>query len=539
MDENKLAVIIYKTTNFPIDAIKAMLESLNMPPGFLPTANIVGGDNRWRAYNQAMRSNDAKYKIYIDDSVVILNKNILIDLIEIFKSDQNVGMIGCSGAIRLSTDGSPYTSTRRCGTILTGPNRTALKGEDVTSRFREAEVLDGFLIATQYDLPWRDDLFNANSFGDSAQSLEFRRKGYKRVVARQEQPWLWYRGENVPYHIEAQKIFLREYSKELYPLVQILLPTFNRPQYFTVALESALNQTYRNIEIVVSDDSTNEQTYSAVQPYLAKDERIKYFRHPGFTADDNGKFLIQCWKERPEAEYFNWLFDDDMFYPTKIEKMVEAYRNNPDVSLVSSRRHNIDGNGRILGEMEPLHDKTEKLSGDNIGKYLLMYTANRIGEPTTVLLNKKFLANEEKDFWRNRPDMINKPYALGDYSQWLYLLERGNLYWIDEVLSARRVHPGQDSQQIGTWVQIYVDFAEEAAEYWRRRKFLTTDEELRHTIIIWLTKAAGALQRAFLENYKGRETRLIQKVIPAMTAALNNGGKIKFPVWSKNDPGLD
>ena len=100
MDENKLAVIIYKTTNSPIDAIKAMLESLNMPPGFLPTANIVGGDNRWRAYNQAMRSNDAKYKIYIDDSVVILNKNILIDLIEIFKSDQNVGMIGCSGVDR-------------------------------------------------------------------------------------------------------------------------------------------------------------------------------------------------------------------------------------------------------------------------------------------------------------------------------------------------------------------------------------------------------------------------------------------------------
>ena len=535
MDENQIAVIVYKTTDTPSDEISQMLKHLNVPKGFRPTAHIINDANRWTAHNRVMKVSDAKYKVYIDDRTELLNENMLIDLIELFQSDRSIGMIGCSGSIELSTSGNTYQSVNRCGTLYIGPNKFRFKGDMPKAAYQEVEVLDGFMLATQYDIDWRDDLFDENSFGDAAQCIEFRRKGYKCVVARQEQPWLWYREESLPFQDSQRKKFLLEYSKDLYPLVQVLIPTFNRPQWFPVALESAMNQTYRNIEIIVSDDSTNEQTYAVVQPYLSKDPRIKYFRHAGFTAADNNKFLNDWQREHTEAEYFNWLFDDDMFYPTKLEKMVEVYRNNPDVSIVSSRRHNIDENGRVFGEMEPLHNQTIKLSGDQVGKFLLMYTANRIGEPSTVLLRKKFLIDEDKHHWRKRPNMINSPNALGDYSQWLYLLERGNIFWIDEVLSARRQHSGQDSQQIGTWVEIYINFAEEVNEFWRRKKFISTHEELRHTIIVWLTKAAGALQRALLEKYNGRETQMMERVIPAMTLALTNGGNIKFPAWPKPD----
>ncbi|MBQ9479220.1 MAG: glycosyltransferase [Selenomonadaceae bacterium] len=533
MDENKIALIIYKTSDTPADSIKQMLSGLTVPEGFRPTASIVSGPNRWRAYNQAMKASDAKYKIYLDEQVEMLNNNILVDLVEIFRSDQSVGMIGCCGSLELSTHAISYRSAKRCGKVIIGQKKVNGNWQQSDARFQEVEVLDGFLLATQYDIDWRDDLFEENSYGDFAQSIEFRRRGYKCVVARQENPWIWYRSDSMPFHEPARKKFLAEYSKELFPLVQILIPTFNRPQFFPVALESAMNQTYRNIEIIISDDSTNDHTYAVVQPYLSRDNRIQYFRNPGFTSADNNRFLQKKMWERTEAEYFSWLFDDDMFYPTKIEKMIEAYRNNPDVSLVSSRRHNIDENGNVLGEMEPLHQKTEKLSGEAIGKFLLMYTANRIGEPSTVLLKKKFLVDEDKKHWRRRPDMLDSPNALGDYSQWLYLLERGDIFWINEVLSARRMHAGQDSQQIDTWVQIYVNFAEEVNEFWRRKKFITTNEELRHTIIVWLTKAAGALQRAFLDHYRGAETDMMERVIPAMVLALSNGGNIKFPSWSE------
>lgn len=534
MDENKLAVIIHVTDRNSVNAVRQMILSLDVPRGINPAATLVQG-NRWHAFNEAMHESDAKYKIYIDDRTVLVNRNILGDLIEIFRADPTIGLIGCSGATVLSTNGSSYQSVKRCGKMYLGANRTLFQWSDVDERWREVEAVDGFLLATQYDVDWRDDLFDKNSFGDVAQSLEFRRKGYKCAVARQREPWAWHRAESVSMNEDCRKNFLSEYSSELYPKVQILIPTFNRPQFFPAALESALNQTYRNIEIIISDDSTNEATNAAVRPYLEKDARIKYFRNPGFTAADNGNFLNDYQKQHPEAEYFSWLLDDDLFYPTKIEKMVEVYRNEPTVSLVSSLRHNIDENGRVIGQMEPLHDKTGKLSGESVAKQLLMFTANRIGEPTTVLINKKFLVDEDKKFWRRRPNMLDNPNALGDYSQWLYLLERGDLFWINEVLSARRVHGGQDSQQVGTWVLIYINFAEEVAEFWRRKKFLTTDAELRHTIIVWLTKAASALQRGFLENYKGREMPMMERTITAMTQALYNGGSIKLPSWSKLD----
>ena len=533
MDENKIAIIIYRTGNSASDELKKMLTDLEVPSGFKPTAHFVGGENRWHVFNQTMKSSDAKYKIYIDDKLEILHENFLVDLIDIFRADATIGAIGCSGAIKLSTNGSSQLSAVRCGKMFVGETKKQFNWENANARWREVEAIDGLMLATQYDVDWRTDLFPEDSFGVEAQCLELRRRGYKSVVVNQAEPWLWYKSDSMPFHEECRQKFLAEYSKELYPLVQILIPTFNRTEFFKVALESAINQTYRNIEIIVSDDSTNEATNAAIRPYLEKDTRIKYFRHPGFTAADNGNFLNKYQREHTEAEYFSWLFDDDLFYPPKLERMVEVYRNNPDVSLVSSKRHNIDVNGKIIGQMEPLHTKTEKLPGEQVGKHLLMFTANRIGEPSTVLLRKKFLVDEDKKHWRKRPNMIDKPNSLGDYSQWLYLLEQGNMYWIDEFLSARRVHEGQDSQGIGTWVNIYINFAEEVNEYWRRKKFIKTDADLRHTIIIWLTKAASALQRAFLENYEGRETRMIEKVIPAMVNALQNGGNIKFPSWPK------
>ena len=48
--------------------------------------------------------------------------------------------------------------------------------------------------------------------------------------------------------------------KKYSPLVSVIIPTFNNPKYFKLALESALNQTYKNIEVVISDSSTNDDT---------------------------------------------------------------------------------------------------------------------------------------------------------------------------------------------------------------------------------------------------------------------------------------
>ena len=218
--------------------------------------------------------------------------------------------------------------------------------------------------------------------------------------------------------------------------------------------------------------------------------------------------------------------NDDIFYPQKIAQMVEIYRNNPDVSIVTSMRHNIDETGKVIGHMHLLSDKSEKLDGKSIGKFIVMYTGNDIGEPTTVLIRKKFLRNNDLCWTEDEKGF----FSVVDYSTWLQLLSKGDIYWINEPLSARRVHANQGTMQIDIWMQFYINFAKEVATAWNRKIFLETEEELRKTIIHWLPKAANALQRGLLENYNGKEMKIMPKVITLMTQALYNGYNLK---WSK------
>lgn len=60
------------------------------------------------------------------------------------------------------------------------------------------------------------------------------------------------------------------------PLVSVVIPTYSRPGYFRQALDSVLAQTYRNLDIFITDNSKDERTKLLMEEYLAKDSRIKY-----------------------------------------------------------------------------------------------------------------------------------------------------------------------------------------------------------------------------------------------------------------------
>ena len=95
------------------------------------------------------------------------------------------------------------------------------------------------------------------------------------------------------------------------PLVSILLPTHNRPDYAELALQSALAQRYTNIEIIVNDNSDDLLTQARFAPHMARDERIKYAYTPGCGQLEN---FHRC-LERAQGEYINYLMDDEAKRP--------------------------------------------------------------------------------------------------------------------------------------------------------------------------------------------------------------------------------
>ena len=523
----KIAIIIHKTAEHYCNQLIESLEKLKIPDDYDVEILPVEGDERFSVYNDTMKKSDAKYKIYIDEKISVIDKNILTKIVETFKSDEKIGVIGLSGAINLSTHGVCLDSMNRCGKVFMGNDRKETSWKDIDGDFCEVESVDGWFIATQYDLDWQHELFHGGYFGETAQCLEFRRAGYKVVVINQAAPSLWYIANRVGIDELSRTVFLEEYSKDVFPLVSIIIPTFNRPKYFSLALESALKQTYRNIEVIVSDNSTDDDTEILMQEYLENDPRIKYFRHKDFTANDNWSFCRHY--NNPQAEYVNWLMDDDLFYPRKIEVMVEIYRNNPDVSLVTSIRDVIDEEGRVFSQRMPQPEalnKTMKVPGDDAGRMMFYTGKNYIGEPTTVLIRKKFLRDNDL-CWTDEEDGF---YSLVDISTWCQLLTQGNMIWLNDTpLSAFRRHKQQATNWAGNGAVFEVSWARIFKTAWDKKVFIHNEREFRYSLINWLYSASLRLINAFKENYEGEELVTLEKTMEAVTRALHNGYKIELP----------
>lgn len=506
MNEKKIEFMIHLTGDSLTPELTQSLEELVVPEGFVVEVQPVPDVDKYVAYEASMQASDAKYKIYLDERAVIVKKDFLIDLLAIFQSDAKIGAVGTSGAIELPTNGISYYAEKRTDSDYAG----------------EVATIDGYLFATQYDLPWRYEDFHDNFFGGQAQCVEFKRAGYKLFVAAQVEPWLAHDEITFASDETSCQKFLDEYSADLLPLVTIIIPTFNRPKYFKEALDSALNQTYRNIEVVISDNSTDDATEQLVQSYT--DKRIKYFRHKGFNAHDNWNFARDY--NNPAAEYVNWLMDDDFFYPTKIEKMVEVYRNNPDVSLVTSKRYYVDANGAIKGVFQTPFSTSTKVDGKEAGRILFSNFRNYIGEPTVVLIRKKFLRNNDLCWNDDERGFFN----LVDMSTWLQLLTQGNLYFIDEVLSCYRHHEKIASKWIYTPPLVAAQWAKLIKVAWERKVFFRTEKELRASILAWFNyPALRGLQVPLEQDYHGKEVESLEKVFVAMSQALSNGYKIDLP----------
>lgn len=135
-----------------------------------------------------------------------------------------------------------------------------------------------------------------------------------------------------------------------FPLVTIAIPTFNRANgYLRNAMECALNQTYRHIEIIVSDNCSSDNTGEIVSSY--RDPRIRYFRHDvNIGANNNFNFCL----EKAQGAYFLLLHDDDAIDPDLIEVCMQKAGYRTDIGLILTGTRVIDGEGSIKNESQNL-----------------------------------------------------------------------------------------------------------------------------------------------------------------------------------------
>ncbi len=218
LNKNKIAFIVCTNNSEYMSECRLYLESLYVPDYMeVDIVEVFDANSITSGYNEGMHSSDAKYKIYLHQDVFIINKNFITDMLDIFNSDNRIGMIGMVGTPYMYKNGTMWYGIRLGNYYRLDKMHKlgqAKKMLSLKSGVCEVEAIDGFLMATQYDLEWREDIFKKWDFYDVSQSFEFRKAGYKVIVPGTEDYWCIHDCGiiNLDVYDKERMIFLNEYS---------------------------------------------------------------------------------------------------------------------------------------------------------------------------------------------------------------------------------------------------------------------------------------------------------------------------------------
>ena len=216
-------------------------------------------------------------------------------------------------------------------------------------------------------------------------------------------------------------------------LVSICIPTYNSGKYVKRTLDSVLGQSYSNLEVIIVDDCSKDDTKEVIAQY--KDPRIKFYEN------DNNLGLTGNWNKSLEmatGDFIKLLCADDIIYPSCIEEEVEAFTKYPQISMVIGNTHIVNTDDKITHNQRKL-SREGLYNGLSLAKRALV-TKNFYGAPCSGLFRKSTI-NKIGGYDEDLP-------TIPDYDMWIRLCYEGDVYFIDKYLSAFRIHNVSNTNKI-------------------------------------------------------------------------------------------
>ena len=195
MNDKKFCFIICTNNELMLNECLHYLDHLIVPKDYeIDLLTIQDASSITQGYTSAQQASDAKYKIYMHQDVFILNRNILQDLLDIFKADSQIGLIGMVGYENISPDGIMWHGTRKgdiyCRKPTTPyPSLSEYHYSLKNDKYSYVVEIDGLFMATCQDLPWDTEVLTGWDFYDAFQSINYLLHDYKIVVPNQTHPW--------------------------------------------------------------------------------------------------------------------------------------------------------------------------------------------------------------------------------------------------------------------------------------------------------------------------------------------------------------
>lgn len=194
--------------------------------------------------------------------------------------------------------------------------------------------------------------------------------------------------------------------------VSVIIPVYNGEKYIRNAIDSVINQTYRNFEIVVANDGSTDNTVEILKEY---GDKIRWKSQENKGPASAKKFGTSMAK----GEYLAYLDSDDMFLPDKLKQQVDYLDKHPEVGLVYSGYYQVDEKGEIV-----------KLISCNKKKALLIQQ-NYV--PTSGVMCRRECIDNVGVF----DEDLGSNY---DWDMWLRISEKYPIHCISKPLFKYRVH---------------------------------------------------------------------------------------------------
>ena len=285
----------------------------------------------------------------------------------------------------------------------------------------------------------------------------------------------------------------RRIEGDMAPEVSVCIPAYRGAEMLPATLRSVLAQDHDDFEVVVVDNASEDGTDRAVRPFLT-DPRVRFlpFTEHVPLADNWRRAVDAC-----RGDFVKLVCADDIIHPRALSMQALVLRDDPTVSLVVSRRHVIDDQGRILAGASGLHGLIGRHTGADVARAVLRLGINPIGEPNGAL------------FRRSDYDAVggwdgNHVFAM-DIELFLRLLTRGDLIGQSDSLAAFRVWPQSlSSAHSARQYEQNLAFVRRVAETYGE-----APDDRRHTLAVKASWAAWRLRQVWWEHSPRPATRRI------------------------------
>ena len=213
------------------------------------------------------------------------------------------------------------------------------------------------------------------------------------------------------------------------PLVSVIIPNYNHARFLDERIQSVLNQTYQNFEVIILDDKSTDNSVEVINKY--KDN--PHVSHVVVNEENSGSTFKQWHKgfELAKGEVV-WIAEsDDSCDFTLLETLVVGYiENNAVLAFCRSCICDIEGNKSVYKHQSNLLGDFSMSGRDFISQYMIQL--NAVANASSAIFDRKVAMSIDKQYMSMRGE--------GDWLFWIELMERGNVFFCTQELNFFRFH---------------------------------------------------------------------------------------------------